>query len=92
MTDLINTIISKTMQSCQPSPSEIKRLTTVADKTKNLVTKYTSPHIVDIVFGGSFAKGTWLKEDADVDIFENSMLQSAMKILSNSVNRWDWSR
>jgi len=69
MTDLINTIISKTMQSCQPSPSEIKRLTTVADKTKNLVTKYTSPHIVDIVFGGSFAKGTWLKEDADVDIF-----------------------
>src|SRR5690349_22588577 len=69
MTDTINTIISKAMQCCQPSRSDIEKLTTVADKTKNLVTKYTSPHIVEIVFGGSFAKGTWLKEDTDVDIF-----------------------
>src|SRR2546426_10599519 len=69
MTDIMNTIISKAMQCCQPSASEIKKLTTVADKTKNHVTKYTSPHIVETVFGGSFAKGTWLKEDADIDIF-----------------------
>jgi tRNA nucleotidyltransferase (CCA-adding enzyme) len=69
MTDISNTIISKAMQLCQPSPSEIKKLTMVACKTKNLVTKYTSPKIVEIVFGGSFAKGTWLKDDADIDIF-----------------------
>ena len=69
MTAISNTIISKAMQLCQPSPSEIKKLTMVACKVKNLVTKYSSPKIVEIVFGGSFAKGTWLKNDADIDIF-----------------------
>lgn len=69
MTDISKIILSKAMKLCQPSPSEIKKLTMVACKVKNLVTKYSSPKIVEIVFGGSFAKGTWLKNDADIDIF-----------------------
>lgn len=69
MTDISNIILSKAMQLCLPSPSEIKKLTMVACKVKNLVIKYSSPKIVEIVFGGSFAKGTWLKNDADIDIF-----------------------
>lgn len=62
-------IISKALQSCQPSIMEIKKITTIANETKKLVNNYISPKIVDVVFGGSFAKGTWLKGDADIDIF-----------------------
>jgi tRNA nucleotidyltransferase (CCA-adding enzyme) len=69
MTDMLNTIISKAIQLCQPSPSEIENLIMIADKAKKLVSKYIFPKIVDVVFGGSFAKGTWLKEDVDIDIF-----------------------
>ena len=62
-------IISKALQCCEPSLKEIKKINTVANETKKLVNKYTCPKIVDVVFGGSFAKGTWLKGDADIDIF-----------------------
>ena len=27
------------------------------------------PEVIDLEFGGSFAKGTWLSKNADVDIF-----------------------
>jgi tRNA nucleotidyltransferase (CCA-adding enzyme) len=34
-----------------------------------IISTYSSNKIVENVFGGSFAKGTWLKNDADIDIF-----------------------
>ncbi|HET7149721.1 MAG TPA: CCA tRNA nucleotidyltransferase [Candidatus Nitrosopolaris sp.] len=65
----INNIISQALEQCQPSAEDAEKLTKVAIETKNLVRGYTSPNIVDIVFGGSFAKGTWLKDEVDIDIF-----------------------
>ena len=67
-------VIAKALQYCQPSNKEIKKLTTTANKAKKLVdthiySKVPSSKVVDVVFGGSFAKGTWLKGHADVDIF-----------------------
>jgi len=62
-------IISKTLLCCQPSVTEIKKINAVANDTIKLVDNYSYPKIVDVVFGGSFAKGTWLKGDADIDIF-----------------------
>ena len=66
---MIDTIISKALQDCQPSNREIKKLMTIADETKKLVVNHISSKVVDVVFGGSYAKGTWLKSDADIDIF-----------------------
>jgi len=69
MSDRIDAIISKAEQYCQPSESEIRKLTRIAVTAKNLVDRYVSPKVIETVLGGSFAKGTWLKGDADIDIF-----------------------
>jgi tRNA nucleotidyltransferase (CCA-adding enzyme) len=61
--------IFKAIKLCKPSYAEDTRLITVAEQTLRLVKSYNSPKITEIVFGGSFAKGTWLKCDADIDIF-----------------------
>jgi tRNA nucleotidyltransferase (CCA-adding enzyme) len=67
----INTIITKALHLCEPSPSEERRISAVAEEVKALVDNYVAnfSDIVDVVFGGSFAKDTWLHGDADVDIF-----------------------
>jgi tRNA nucleotidyltransferase (CCA-adding enzyme) len=64
-------IVSKALALCEPTPSESKSLSRVADECKMLVEKKVrgNKDVVDVVFGGSFAKGTWLRGDADVDIF-----------------------
>src|ERR687886_752315 len=66
---MIDTVISKALQDCQPSNREIKKLMTIADEAKKLVVKHISSKVIDVVFGGSYAKGTWLTGDADIDIF-----------------------
>jgi len=67
----IGAVIAKALPLCEPSPSEERRITAVANEARALVEKYLagSGEVVDVVFGGSFAKGTWLRGDADIDIF-----------------------
>jgi tRNA nucleotidyltransferase (CCA-adding enzyme) len=65
----VTSVISKALQYCQPSPREIKKLTAIANETTKLVSNYSSPKISEVVLGGSFAKGTWLKDDVDLDLF-----------------------
>ncbi|HEX7207922.1 MAG TPA: CCA tRNA nucleotidyltransferase, partial [Nitrososphaeraceae archaeon] len=66
----INSVISKALQLCQPSPKEVQYLTKIADEAMKLVRQYQSPMITGVVIGGSFAKGTWLKRK---DIHDNSV-------------------
>lgn len=65
----INSILDKVAENCQPTDKEIKKLTTIGDHVKKLISDYNSPKIKEVVFGGSFAKATWIKGDADIDIF-----------------------
>ena len=51
----INSVISKALQLCQPSPREVQYLTKIADEAMKLVRQYHSPMITDVVLGGSFA-------------------------------------
>jgi tRNA nucleotidyltransferase (CCA-adding enzyme) len=64
-------VVAKALPLCEPSPSEERSITAVAQEAKALVERHVGGmgNIVDVVFGGSFAKGTWLHGDADVDIF-----------------------
>ncbi|HEX2106345.1 MAG TPA: CCA tRNA nucleotidyltransferase, partial [Nitrososphaera sp.] len=66
-----NTLISKALSICEPSRSEQARITTIAQEVKAYVDRYVAglDNVVDVVFGGSFAKGTWLPRQADIDIF-----------------------
>jgi tRNA nucleotidyltransferase (CCA-adding enzyme) len=56
---------------CEPSENQEQRIRAVAEEVKALVEQYVAHQddVVDVVYGGSFAKGTWLPEDADIDIF-----------------------
>jgi tRNA nucleotidyltransferase (CCA-adding enzyme) len=67
----ITTVAARALSLCEPSSSEIRRLEATANDVMQLVRKETatSNDVVDVVFGGSFAKGTWLHGDADIDLF-----------------------
>src|SRR5215212_9482026 len=64
-------VISKAVTLCEPSRGKERRIATVAQEAKALVESYVSQldDVVEVVFGGSFAKGTWLPGHADIDIF-----------------------
>ncbi len=65
------TLISKVLPLCEPTHIEERKISKVAEETKALVDGYVArlDDVVDVVFGGSFAKGTWLPHHADIDIF-----------------------
>ena len=67
----VSTVIAKALPLCEPSLSEERRITAVAQEAKTLVERHvaTMSDIAEVVLGGSFAKGTWLHGDADIDIF-----------------------
>jgi len=66
-----STLVSKVIHLCEPSHSEEHRITKIAHEAKALVEEYVAQinEVTDVVFGGSFAKGTWLPHHADIDIF-----------------------
>ncbi|MGI0020336.1 MAG: CCA tRNA nucleotidyltransferase [Nitrososphaera sp.] len=52
-----------------PTAKEAAKIAAVAEEAKRLVDRQAGGEVAGVVFGGSFAKGTWLRGDADVDIF-----------------------
>ncbi len=64
-------IISKVAKTVIPSKTVEKSKNQIAELAYNLVEKEIKnfPEVLGLEFGGSFAKGTWLSKDADVDIF-----------------------
>ncbi len=64
-------IISKISKIVIPSKMMEKSKTNIAELAFKLVEKEIEkfPEVTGLEFGGSFAKGTWLSKDADVDIF-----------------------
>jgi tRNA nucleotidyltransferase (CCA-adding enzyme) len=67
----IGAIASKALPLCEPTPSEHKKISMAAEKCRELVRRQVEGNdaIVEVLFGGSYAKGTWLRGDADVDVF-----------------------
>ncbi len=67
----MNEIISKVRKSVIPSKSLETSKEKIAESAFVLVEEQLKkfPEVIDLEFGGSFAKGTWLSKNADVDIF-----------------------
>ena len=67
----VSAIVAKALPLCEPPSTEERKITAVAEEAKALVDRHVAgmDDIVQVVFGGSFAKGTWLRGDADIDIF-----------------------
>ena len=64
-------IISKVSKTVVPSKTIEKMKNNIAEIAFRLVEKEIEKYseVIGLEFGGSFAKGTWLSKDADVDIF-----------------------
>ena len=64
-------VVSKVAKTAIPSKIMKKSKKEIAELAFKLVKKESEkfPEITGLEFGGSFAKGTWLSKDADVDIF-----------------------
>lgn len=63
-------IISKARKTVIPSKSlEISKKKTADLAFKLVENQLNVPEVIGLEFGGSFAKGTWLSKNADVDIF-----------------------
>ena len=70
----INNLIEQILIDCIPSSFEENVLVNCANIVKKKLYSYIVDHnldnyVTDIVFGGSFAKGTWLRNSTDIDIF-----------------------
>ncbi len=65
----ISPVAAKALPLCKPTESEAKKISAVANEAKRLVESQVDGSVTGVVFGGSFAKGTWLRGDADIDIF-----------------------
>lgn len=88
----VSAVIAKALSLCEPTKSEASKLTKVAQDTKRLVESRVASldEVVDVVFGGSFAKGTWLRGDADIDIFvkiEPSVSLERFEVLGKSIGQ-----
>ena len=64
-------IISKVAKTVVPSKAIEITKKKIAKLAYGLVEKEIKkfPEVIDLEFGGSFAKGTWLTKEADIDIF-----------------------
>ena len=91
-------IISKVSKSVVPSTVIEKSKNKIAEIAFSLVEKEIGKYseVIGLEFGGSFAKGTWLSKDADIDIFikfkknisEEKFEKISQKIGFNSLKKY----
>ena len=83
-------IISKVAKIVVPSKTIEETKKKISELAYNLVEKEIKkfPEVLGLEFGGSFAKGTWLAKDADIDIFlrfKKSTSEEKFKIISKKI-------
>ncbi|MCP8323297.1 MAG: CCA tRNA nucleotidyltransferase [Candidatus Methylarchaceae archaeon HK02M2] len=64
-------VLSNALKIVEPAEEEVNHVKSIANRAFKRVSKVASKskYKPDVVFGGSYAKGTWLKGEADIDIF-----------------------
>jgi tRNA nucleotidyltransferase (CCA-adding enzyme) len=85
----LNSVLLKALELSKPTQGEEKKISSVAKEVKESIIKYaSSTKIKDVVLGGSYAKGTWLKGDVDIDIFvkmNSSMNEEEFELLGKQI-------
>jgi tRNA nucleotidyltransferase (CCA-adding enzyme) len=68
----MNTIDDITLEisdSSSPSKLNQKKLEKISREIENEIMNFKDHRILEVIVGGSFAKGTWLENDTDIDFF-----------------------
>lgn len=67
---MMSEVLKKALKFAEPTQSEIQKVEKVSQKALELVKDASSKfNVTDVILGGSYAKGTWLKGDVDIDVF-----------------------
>jgi tRNA nucleotidyltransferase (CCA-adding enzyme) len=86
----LSPVLLKALELSKPMQGEVKKVSSIAKEVKERISKHTSSStkIKDVVLGGSYAKGTWLKGDVDIDIFikmDSSMKEEEFELLGKQI-------
>lgn len=65
----LDDIIQVISVSSVPSSSKQKKLEKISNEIQNQIANFNDERILKVIIGGSFAKGTWLENDTDIDFF-----------------------
>ena len=87
---IMKQIISKIGKTTIPSKIIQKSKKKIADKVYKLVEKEIQKYseVIELEFGGSYAKDTWLSKDADIDIFikfKKSISEEKLESISKKI-------
>ncbi len=83
-------IISKVTKTVTPTKTIEKSKNQIAELAFNLIEKEVEKYseVTGLEYGGSFAKGTWLSKDADIDIFvrfKKEVSEEKFEIISKKI-------
>ena len=81
----MNSILNHAKKEAVPKKKLQQKKQRIAKKACNLLSKYIEKHpqVVGFELGGSYAKGTWLPEKADIDIFVKFNKKTSEKDFTN---------
>jgi tRNA nucleotidyltransferase (CCA-adding enzyme) len=65
----INTVIQQAAKSSEPSKPKQVKLEKISKEIQREIATFKDSRISRVLMGGSFAKGTWLENDTDIDFF-----------------------
>ena len=65
----IDSVIQKIAASSVPSKSKQSKLGKISKEIQNEIMNFKDKRVSKVIVGGSFAKGTWLESDTDIDFF-----------------------
>ena len=65
----IDSVIQKVAASSIPSKSKHTKLEKISNEIQNEILNFKDKRVSKVIVGGSFAKGTWLESETDIDFF-----------------------
>jgi tRNA nucleotidyltransferase (CCA-adding enzyme) len=65
----IDDVIQRVSKSSFPSKLKQNMLETISKEIQDKIISFQDKRILKVIVGGSFAKGTWLQNDTDIDFF-----------------------
>ena len=65
----INSVIQHASKSSEPSKPKQVKLEKISKEIQREIATFKDSRISRVLMGGSFAKGTWLENDTDIDFF-----------------------
>ncbi len=84
----IDSIIQEATESSVPSKPKQSKLEKISKEIQQEIVSYKDKRISRVLVGGSFAKGTWLENDTDIDFFvmiESNVERAEFEELGKSV-------